>query len=104
MPGYGQYGPVEEVTLERMRLQFETNVFGGLRLTQLVLPAMRAVAPRTHHQRQLGCGTLPAFWAAAPTTQQNSRSKHWRISLRPEVEGFGIDVVNVLPEADRNGI
>ncbi|BEP15695.1 oxidoreductase [Acidothermaceae bacterium B102] len=40
--GYGQYGPVEEVPLERWRAQFETNLFGVVGLTQLVLPGMRA--------------------------------------------------------------
>jgi NAD(P)-dependent dehydrogenase (short-subunit alcohol dehydrogenase family) len=40
--GYGQYGPVEEVPLDLWRAQFETNVFGLLGLTQLVLPGMRA--------------------------------------------------------------
>ena len=39
--GYGQYGPPEEISLEALRRQFETNVFGGLRLAQLALPAMR---------------------------------------------------------------
>jgi NAD(P)-dependent dehydrogenase (short-subunit alcohol dehydrogenase family) len=94
--GYGQYGPIEEVTLERMRLQFETNVFGGLRLTQLVLPAMRhrrrgriitvsSVAGRTSI---LGGGAYHASKFALEALAD---------SLRPEVEGFGIDVINVLP-------
>jgi NAD(P)-dependent dehydrogenase (short-subunit alcohol dehydrogenase family) len=39
--GYGQDGAVEEVPMDAVRRQFETNVFGLLRLTQLVLPAMR---------------------------------------------------------------
>lgn len=39
--GYGQSGAVESVSLDRLRRQFETNVFGLLRLTQLVLPGMR---------------------------------------------------------------
>ena len=39
--GYGSYGSVEEVPLEEARRQFEVNVFGLARLTQLVLPAMR---------------------------------------------------------------
>ncbi|MEU6733766.1 oxidoreductase [Streptomyces physcomitrii] len=39
--GYGEYGPVEEVPLERVRRQFETNVFGAVRMAQLVLPGMR---------------------------------------------------------------
>ncbi len=33
--------PLEEISLDDMRRQFETNVFGSLRLSQLVLPAMR---------------------------------------------------------------
>jgi NAD(P)-dependent dehydrogenase (short-subunit alcohol dehydrogenase family) len=40
--GYGEYGPVEQVPLEAVRRQFETNVFGLLRMCQLVLPGMRA--------------------------------------------------------------
>ncbi|MET9653390.1 oxidoreductase [Streptomyces sp. NPDC006460] len=40
--GFGQYGTVEETDLDGVRRQFETNVFGMARLTQLVLPAMRA--------------------------------------------------------------
>lgn len=39
--GYSQSGAVESVPLDRVRAQFETNVFGLLRLTQLVLPGMR---------------------------------------------------------------
>jgi NAD(P)-dependent dehydrogenase (short-subunit alcohol dehydrogenase family) len=39
--GYGEYGPVEEVGLDRVRKQFETNVFGLARMCQLVLPGMR---------------------------------------------------------------
>ena len=40
--GYGEYGSVEEADLDRVRTMFETNVFGLSRLTQLVLPGMRA--------------------------------------------------------------
>src|SRR5262245_63063522 len=39
--GYGSYGAVEEVPLDEARRQFEVNVFGLARLTQLVLPHMR---------------------------------------------------------------
>ena len=39
--GYDQAGAIEAVPLERVRAQFETNVFGLARLTQLVLPKMR---------------------------------------------------------------
>ncbi|GGV17857.1 short-chain dehydrogenase/reductase [Streptomyces litmocidini] len=40
--GYGEYGTIEETGLDGVRRQFETNVFGLARMTQLVLPAMRA--------------------------------------------------------------
>jgi NAD(P)-dependent dehydrogenase (short-subunit alcohol dehydrogenase family) len=39
--GYAQDGPIEEVPLDDVRRQFETNVFGLVRMSQLVLPAMR---------------------------------------------------------------
>lgn len=40
--GYGEYGAIEEVPMDRVRRQFETNVFGLARMCQLVLPGMRA--------------------------------------------------------------
>ncbi len=39
--GYGSYGAVENVTIEEAKMQFEVNIFGLARLTQLVLPYMR---------------------------------------------------------------
>lgn len=39
--GYGLESPVEETPMDEVRRQFETNVFGLVRLTQLVLPGMR---------------------------------------------------------------
>ncbi|MDN6043436.1 MAG: SDR family NAD(P)-dependent oxidoreductase [Lactobacillus sp.] len=40
--GYGSYGAVEDVSIDEARQQFEVNLFGMARLTQLVLPYMRA--------------------------------------------------------------
>ena len=42
--GYGSYGSLEEVEPAEGRRQFDVNVFGLARMTQLVLPAMRAAA------------------------------------------------------------
>lgn len=94
--GYGQYGPLEEISLDALRLQFETNVFGALRLSQLALPAMRragrgrivnisSVAGRVS---SLGGGAYHATKFAIEALTD---------ALRPEVEPFGVDVVNVLP-------
>ncbi len=94
--GYGQYGPLEEISLDALRRQFETNVFGALRLSQLALPAMRragrgrivnisSVAGRVS---SIGGGAYHATKFAIEALTD---------ALRPEVEPFGIDVVNVLP-------
>src|SRR5688572_5590213 len=39
--GYSQSGAVESVDMDSIRRQFETNVFGLIRMSQLVLPGMR---------------------------------------------------------------
>lgn len=39
--GYGLQGPFEEFAMDEVRRQFETNVFGLVRMCQLVLPGMR---------------------------------------------------------------
>ena len=39
--GYGAYGAVEDVSIEEAKRQFEVNMFGLARITQLVLPKMR---------------------------------------------------------------
>ena len=39
--GYGLFGSLEDISLEEMKAQFETNFFGVIRVTQLVLPLMR---------------------------------------------------------------
>ena len=40
--GYGSYGSLEDMPMSEARRQFDVNVFGLARLTQLVLPVMRA--------------------------------------------------------------
>jgi NADP-dependent 3-hydroxy acid dehydrogenase YdfG len=39
--GYGLLGPLEELSIEEFKEQFEANVFGVIRVTQSVLPIMR---------------------------------------------------------------
>ena len=39
--GFGSYGAMEDTPLDEARYQFEVNLFGAARLTQLVLPYMR---------------------------------------------------------------
>jgi len=94
--GYGQYGPIEEISLELIRRAFETNVFGLIRMSQLVLPAMR----RAGRGRIVNVSSL-----AGRVCSQGGGVYHMTKfavealadALRPEVKPFGIDVVNVLP-------
>ena len=51
--GYGEYGAVEEVDMDKVRAMFETNVFGLARMCQLVLPGMRRGRPGPHRQHRL---------------------------------------------------
>lgn len=39
--GFGLYGPVEEISIDKARYQFDVNLFGLAKLTQKVLPHMR---------------------------------------------------------------
>ena len=83
--GYGLYGPVEQLPMDEIRRQFETNFFGLVRLTQLVLPGMR---------RRGGRITLPggAFYHASKYAVEALSD-----ALRMEVAEFGIDVVLIEP-------
>ena len=39
--GYGSFGALEDVPISEAKYQFEVNIFGLARLTQLILPTMR---------------------------------------------------------------
>ena len=39
--GYGLFSPMEDVALDQLKQQFETNFFGVVRITKEVLPVMR---------------------------------------------------------------
>jgi NAD(P)-dependent dehydrogenase (short-subunit alcohol dehydrogenase family) len=94
--GYSQSGPVEEVPMADVRRQFETNVFGLVRMCQLVLPGMRAQAHgRIVNVSSMGANfTFPGggFYHATKYAVEAISD-----ALRFEVKGFGIDVVVVQP-------
>lgn len=94
--GYGSDGAVEEVPMAEVRRQFETNVFGLARMTQLVLPAMRAQRyGRILNVSSMGGRmTLPGggFYHATKYAVEALSD-----ALRFEVAGFGIDVVVIEP-------
>src|SRR4051794_17263146 len=74
--GYSQSGAIESVPMERVRAQFETNVFGLVSMTQLVLPKMR----EQRWGKIVNLSSMEAasrFPAAASTTRRSTR---WRRS------------------------
>jgi NAD(P)-dependent dehydrogenase (short-subunit alcohol dehydrogenase family) len=94
--GYGSYGALEDVPLEEARAQFEVNVFGAARLTQLVLPAMRAQrSGKVVNITSMG-GKIPTplgAWYHATKYALEGLSD----CLRMEVKPFGIDVIVIEP-------
>lgn len=94
--GYSQSGAVEAVPMERVRAQFETNVFGLVRLTQLCLPSMRAQrwGKVVNLSSMGGKLTFPGggFYHATKHAVEALSD-----ALRFEVRGFGVDVVVVEP-------
>jgi NAD(P)-dependent dehydrogenase (short-subunit alcohol dehydrogenase family) len=98
--GYGSYGAVEDVPLEEARRQFEVNVFGLARMTQLVLPAMRAQrAGLIVNVSSIGgkmYGPLGAWYHATKHAVEGFSD-----ALRLELAPFGIHVAIVEPGAIR---
>jgi len=94
--GYGSYGAIEDVPIDEARRQFEVNLFGLARLTQLVTPHMRAQGSGTiiNISSMGGKLTTPlGGWYHATKYAVEALSDALRMELRP----FGIDVVVVEP-------
>ncbi len=94
--GYSQSGAIETVPLEAVRRQFETNVFGLVRLTQLVLPKMRA----QRWGKVVNIGSMGGR-LSFPGGGHYHATKHAleaiSDALRFELRGFGIDVILLEP-------
>jgi NAD(P)-dependent dehydrogenase (short-subunit alcohol dehydrogenase family) len=94
--GVNYTAAVEDLSMEDWRAQFETNVFGVLRVTRAVLPRMR----ERRSGRILMMSSLSGL-VTPPTQGAYSSSKHalegLSNALRMELYPFGIDVVLIEP-------
>jgi NAD(P)-dependent dehydrogenase (short-subunit alcohol dehydrogenase family) len=101
--GFAVAGFAEDIQLEELRLQFETNFFGAVAMTRAVLPLMRR--QRSGHIIQVS--SIVGLHGAASASSY-SASKHalegWSESLRMEVNSLGIKVVLVEPGAFQTDI
>ncbi|MFY3740698.1 MAG: NAD(P)-dependent dehydrogenase (short-subunit alcohol dehydrogenase family) [Candidatus Nitrosomirales archaeon] len=99
--GYGLMGCVEDLSMEEVKAQFETNLFGVIRVTQAVLPAMR----RQKHGMIVNVSSI-AGRVGFPATSAYIGSKFalegLSESMRYELEPFGVKVVIVEPGAIRS--
>lgn len=100
--GYAVYGPIEEITYEQAKQQFEVNLFGAAEMTKAVLPTMRAQKCGTIiNVSSIGgkvYGPLAAWYHATKFGLEG-----WSHALRLEVNQFGIDVVIVEPGVVKSG-
>jgi len=94
--GFGQRGPIEQVSLAAIRQNFETNVFALLGLTQKVAPIMRTQG----HGRIVLIGSV-AGKIARPLSSTYDATKHaleaFADGLRGELKPFGIHVALIRP-------
>lgn len=93
---YGQAGAVEDLPVEVLREQFETNVFGWHDLTRRVIPVMR----RQGHGRIVQCssilGIVPYRWRGAYNASKFAL-EGLSLTLRMELKGSGVHVSLIEP-------
>ena len=94
--GYGYYGAIETVAIEEAKKQFDVNLFGTARLTQLVLPYMR----EQHNGRIVNVASIAGrmtLYLGAWYHASKYALEAFSDALRMEVKPFGIDVSIVEP-------
>jgi NADP-dependent 3-hydroxy acid dehydrogenase YdfG len=94
--GYSQSGAVETVTTEQLHRQFETNVFGLMRMCQLVLPGMRS----QQWGKIVNIGSMGGrlvFPGGGIYHATKYAVEALSDALRFEVRGFGVDVILIEP-------
>ncbi len=96
--GFGMYGAMEDTTIEDARYQFEVNLFGTARLTQLLLPSMRAKrAGKIINISSMGGKVYTPLGSWYHATKHALEG--WSDCLRIELSQFNINVVVIEPGA-----
>lgn len=94
--GYAVYGAVEDISMADARRQFDVNIFGLARLTQEVLPHMRAQkSGKIINMSSMGGKIYTPLGAWYHATKHALEG--WSDSLRLELAPFNIDVVIIQP-------
>jgi NADP-dependent 3-hydroxy acid dehydrogenase YdfG len=94
--GYSQSGAIETIPMSSVRRQFETNVFGLIRMCQLVLPGMRSASSgRIVNLSSMGGRLVFPGGGIYHATKYSVEALS--DALRFEVRGFGVDVAVIEP-------
>ena len=94
--GFAAAGFAEDMKLEEIRRQFDTNFFGHVALTQAVIPTMRG--QRSGHIIMVSSiGGLSAAVTISSYNASKFALEGWSEALRLEVNSLGIKVVLVEP-------
>lgn len=105
--GYGLFGSVEDLTIEEIKAQFETNFFGVIRVTQQVLPIMRMRNNGSDGGAIVNISSVGGRMSVPFLSAYNSTKfalEGLSESLAYELEPFGIRVVIIEPGFIRTNI
>jgi NAD(P)-dependent dehydrogenase (short-subunit alcohol dehydrogenase family) len=94
--GYGLFGALEDLSIEEIKAQFETNFFGAIRVMQQALPVMRkqksgTIVNISSVGGRMGIPSLSAYHSTKFALEGLSES------ISYELEPFGIRVVLIEP-------
>src|SRR5215470_1629987 len=94
--GYAQVGAIEESSVAEVQAQFDTNLFGAIRMIQAVLPAMRQQGNGRILNVSSALGQVAPPYAGVYATSKFALEGLTE-ALREEVRPFGITVSLVAP-------
>ena len=100
--GYGQFGPLEDIPMEKVEQQYAVNVYGPTRLIKAVLPHMRREEDGTIINISSVAGRV-AFPGGGVYCGSKFAIEGMSDALRAEVEPFDIDVVVIEPGPVKTG-
>jgi NAD(P)-dependent dehydrogenase (short-subunit alcohol dehydrogenase family) len=101
--GYGLLGALEDLSIEEIKAQFETNFFGVVRVTQQVLPVMRKQKSGTIVNVSSVGGRM-SFPGLSAYHSTKFALEGLSESISYELEPFGIRVVVIEPGVIRTNI
>ena len=94
--GYGLGGALEDLSMEEIKSQYETNLFGLIRVTQTVLPTMRK--QRSGRILNISSGTgIFGFPGISAYVSTKFAVEGLSESIAYELEPFGIKVILIEP-------